>query len=210
MATSATQKHYLGIDIGSVSYSYVLMDQKGQIIQSDYRIHNGNIFNLLKEQLAKIELSRVQQIAYNHKAADFFNQGISVNEQVALIEGVRFQVQDVGSVFSIHSGLYYSMKIINIKNSLPIHPVLPAPVRFWISRLNGLGLLTALKSANWRKPFPASRLKLPPAVQYLQKPISSIASSRVIRLKLYLTGSAKGWLRILPIPWLNVLLYASL
>ena len=101
MATSATQKHYLGIDIGSVSYSYVLMDQKRQIIQSDYRIHNGNIFNLLKEQLSKIDFPHVQQIVYNHKAADFFNQGISVNEQVAIIEGVRFQVQDVGSVFSI-------------------------------------------------------------------------------------------------------------
>jgi activator of 2-hydroxyglutaryl-CoA dehydratase len=85
MATSATKKHSLGIDIGSVSYGYVLMDQKEQIIQSDYRIHNGNILDLLKEQLAKIDLFRVQQIAYNHKAADFFNQGISVSEQVAVM-----------------------------------------------------------------------------------------------------------------------------
>jgi activator of 2-hydroxyglutaryl-CoA dehydratase len=58
MATSATKKHSLGIDIGSVSYGYVLMDQKEQIIQSDYRIHNGNILDLLKEQLAKIDLFR--------------------------------------------------------------------------------------------------------------------------------------------------------
>ena len=101
MKTCNTKKYFLGIDIGSISVSYVLLNQKCQIVTSNYLVHNGNIVKLLKEQLAQIDLSCVYQVAYNHKSADFFNQGIDVNEQVALIEGVRFQAENVGSVFTI-------------------------------------------------------------------------------------------------------------
>ncbi len=95
------QDHYLGIDIGSVSVSYVLMNRHKQIVDSDYRFHQGNIVKLLEEILNHIDLGRVCQVVYNHKSTDFFAAGVSVNEQVALIEGVRFQVDRAGSVFTI-------------------------------------------------------------------------------------------------------------
>ena len=93
MNTFETEKHWLGIDIGSVSLSYVLMNQNKQILKSDYLFHQGNIYNLLKEKLDEIDLSRVYQVAYNHRSSDFFVLGESVNEQVALIEGARYQQQ---------------------------------------------------------------------------------------------------------------------
>jgi len=96
-----TSKLFLGIDIGSVTICYVLMDQKKRVIESNYIIHQGNITNILERELKKIDLTRVCQLAYNHKSADFFNQGIRVNDQVAIIEGVRSQVEDVSSVFTI-------------------------------------------------------------------------------------------------------------
>ncbi len=92
---------FLGIDIGSVSLAYVLLDQNSNLIQSNNIFHRGNIFSVLKNQLRQIDLTKVSQVAYNHKSADFFNQGMSVNEQVALIEGVKFLINDVGSIFTI-------------------------------------------------------------------------------------------------------------
>ncbi len=93
--------YYLGIDLGSVSLAYVVMDQHRHILKSDYLFHRGNIFAALEECLSQIDLKKINQVAYNHKAADFFNQGIRVNEQVAIIEGVKFLVSEVGSVFTI-------------------------------------------------------------------------------------------------------------
>lgn len=106
---------YLGFDIGSVSLSYVLIDQNQRILQSDYLFHHGNILNLLKEKLAEIDLSRVDQVAYNHKSSDFFISGVGVNEQVAVIEGVRYQVNPVGSVFTI-GGETFGLILFDEKN----------------------------------------------------------------------------------------------
>ena len=86
MYVAKTDNHYLGIDIGSVSLSYVLLDQKGHILKSETLFHQGNIFQALKEKLAAIDLSKVHQVVYNHKSCDFFTSGMSINEQVALID----------------------------------------------------------------------------------------------------------------------------
>ena len=101
MINAENEKYYLGIDIGSVSISLVLINQKKQIIQSDYHIHKGNISSALIKQLEKIDLSKVHQIGYNHKSADFFNQGFSINEQVALIKGVQYEREKIGSILAI-------------------------------------------------------------------------------------------------------------
>ncbi|MFQ5603376.1 MAG: acyl-CoA dehydratase activase [bacterium] len=105
----------LGIDIGSVSISYVVIDPKKQIVQSDYVFHRGNVLTALKELLAGIDLRHISQVAYNHKASDFFATGESVNEQVALIEGVCFQKKDVGSAFVI-GGESFGLFLFNEKN----------------------------------------------------------------------------------------------
>ena len=101
MGIAKEGKHYLGIDIGSVSISLILMNEAKKVIQKYYVIHKGNISASLIELLKKVDLSRVNQIAYNHKSDDFFQRGISVNEQVALIEGVRFQRKNIGSIITI-------------------------------------------------------------------------------------------------------------
>jgi len=101
MGTNTEGRHYLGIDIGSVSLSYVLIDQSKSILQKGYLFHHGNIYGLLKETLDGLDLSLVQQVAFNHKACDFFTAGVSVNEQVALIEGALFQQADFGGMFVI-------------------------------------------------------------------------------------------------------------
>ncbi len=101
MDESRADRRFLGIDIGSVSFCYVLIDQDGTILQSDYLFHHGNIHRLLKETLERLDLSLVRQVAYNRKSGDFFTAGVSVNEQVSMIEGALFQQSDIGSMFVI-------------------------------------------------------------------------------------------------------------
>ena len=101
MKSAPVDRQYLGIDVGSVSLSYVLINQDKTILQEGYLFHHGNIYGLLKETLEGLDLSFVQQVAFNHKAGDFFTAGVSVNEQVSLVEGARFQQEDFGSMFVI-------------------------------------------------------------------------------------------------------------
>ena len=101
MGASLVDGQFMGIDIGSVSLGYALIDRNRTILHSGYRFHHGTIYGHLRETLDGLDLSSVQQVAYNHKAADFFTAGVSVNEQVALIEGALFEQAAVGSMFVI-------------------------------------------------------------------------------------------------------------
>ncbi len=101
MKAFASEKHFLGIDIGSVSLGIALIDEHKQILHQDYLFHHGNITQLLQTKLGQIDLSRVALIGHNHRASDFFSDGISVNDQLASIEGMLFQNDQIGSAFVI-------------------------------------------------------------------------------------------------------------
>jgi predicted CoA-substrate-specific enzyme activase len=91
----------LGIDIGSVSVAYVILNNENEIISSDYRFHSGNILTCLRDSLDKLEWSRISHIGYNQKAAEFFSAGISVNDQIALVEGIKSKHKNIRSLFTI-------------------------------------------------------------------------------------------------------------
>lgn len=101
MNVNQPKRYYLGIDLGSVSLSYVVIDEHRRIRQSNYLFHRGNIYDALEKCLEAIKELPICHVAFNHKAAEFFQQGLAVNDQVALIEGVKFLVNDVGSIFTI-------------------------------------------------------------------------------------------------------------
>ncbi|KAA3612648.1 MAG: hypothetical protein DWQ05_18535 [Calditrichaeota bacterium] len=101
--------NYLGIDVGSVSLAYVLIDEANQILQKGYTFHRGNILQSIEQELAAIDFQSVAQMAYNHSSSGFFSKGIVANEQVAAIEAIKFLNPDVRSLFSIGGetfGLY--------------------------------------------------------------------------------------------------------
>ncbi len=50
----------LGIDIGSVSFAYVLLDSENKLIHSDYCPHYGNILSCLQDQLRGLDWSSKQ------------------------------------------------------------------------------------------------------------------------------------------------------
>ena len=66
IANNTTSIYHLGIDIGSTTFKVVVLDEKANIILSDYRRHNANIpqttlevFGLLLEKLGDIRFSAV-------------------------------------------------------------------------------------------------------------------------------------------------------
>jgi activator of 2-hydroxyglutaryl-CoA dehydratase len=101
MDTQPSQQHYLGIDIGSVSLSLVLIDENKHILHHEYLFHYGNIASLLAERLAALDLSHVVQISHNHRSGDFFYDGLSINDPLAGIEGILYQQPHTGSAFAI-------------------------------------------------------------------------------------------------------------
>lgn len=82
--------YYLGIDVGSVSLAYAVLDQANQILKKGYIFQQGNIRNSLKSVLADINGLAVTQLAFNYGASAFLEKGKVVNDQVAAIEAIKF------------------------------------------------------------------------------------------------------------------------
>ena len=91
----------LGIDIGSVSIAYVLLNNENKIVSSDYRIHSGNILDCLRESLKTLDWPGITHVGYNQKSTEFFTCGIPVNDQRALVEGMKSESRAVRSLFTI-------------------------------------------------------------------------------------------------------------
>ena len=91
-----------GINVGAVSISLVLLDGQGVIAYKDYRPHNGNIHAALEEMLPKLPVQALADFGVvAEKGREFFKAGVEVNEQVAIIEGVKRVCPEAGSIISI-------------------------------------------------------------------------------------------------------------
>lgn len=100
MATE--QSGVLGIDIGSLSMAVVLLDADGSLVYQQYLQHNGHIQPVLANALGKLPCAQVNALGVvAEKGREFFCTGIEVNEQVAIIEGVKRDRPNVRTILSI-------------------------------------------------------------------------------------------------------------
>ncbi len=91
-----------GIDIGSTTIAAVLLDSEGSLILKDYQFHNGNVYSALEATVAKFPVQTLNAIGVvAEKGREFFKSGIEVNEQVAIIEGVKLYVPKPGAIITI-------------------------------------------------------------------------------------------------------------
>ena len=91
-----------GIDVGTVSIALVLLDGAGQLTYRDYCFHRGNIYETLKAMLGKLPVQQPIGIGVvAEKGREFFRAGVEVNEQVALIAGVKSFVPNPGAIITI-------------------------------------------------------------------------------------------------------------
>jgi predicted CoA-substrate-specific enzyme activase len=91
-----------GIDIGTVSITLVLLDSRGQLTYRDYSFHRGNIYTTLETMLGKLPAQQPSVFGVvAEKGREFFRAGVEVNEQVALIAGVKHFVPNPGAIIVI-------------------------------------------------------------------------------------------------------------
>ncbi|MBN1578265.1 MAG: hypothetical protein JW913_17020 [Chitinispirillaceae bacterium] len=91
-----------GMDIGSTTIAVVLLDSDGTVIFKDYQFHNGNVYAALEDSINKFPLKNLIAVGVvAEKGREFFKSGCEVNEQVAVIEGVKQYVPRPGSIITI-------------------------------------------------------------------------------------------------------------
>jgi len=85
------QIYYLGIDVGSVTVSMVLMDESNRIIQTDYTFHKGQIVECLSDLLKDIDLSQIKTIGYTSSTPKILKLGKVTDSRVAAISAANPQ-----------------------------------------------------------------------------------------------------------------------
>lgn len=96
----------LGIDIGSVSISIVLLDQKRKIIFSDYKTHHGQIENTLKYILNNLDLLKIKAIASTSSTPELINCTRRYNDQISIITISKELYKDIGSILIVGGEKY--------------------------------------------------------------------------------------------------------
>jgi predicted CoA-substrate-specific enzyme activase len=91
-----------GIDIGTVTIAVVLLDSAGSVFFRYYQFHNGNVYAALEAMVRNFPVKNLTTIGVvAEKGREFFKTGVEVNEQVAIIEGVKYLVPNPGSIITI-------------------------------------------------------------------------------------------------------------
>ena len=76
---------FLGVDIGSVACSFVLINKEGTILKWDYRFHHGQIEDTLRKMLSGISLSEVRGTGATTSTPESFICELRFDNQVAVI-----------------------------------------------------------------------------------------------------------------------------
>ncbi|MGA1865249.1 MAG: acyl-CoA dehydratase activase [bacterium] len=91
-----------GIDVGTTTIAVVLLDSNGSVVFKDYQFHNGNVYVELKAMILQLPVQHVTTIGVvAEKGREFFKTGIEVNEQVAIIEGVKHYIPNPRSILTM-------------------------------------------------------------------------------------------------------------
>ena len=95
------KRNFLGIDIGSISISIVLVSTDKEIINASYLIHNGNVRAELAKLLRKIDLKLVDGIGVTSSTPDLLKQVTRFDERVSYITTAREFYPEMGSLLIV-------------------------------------------------------------------------------------------------------------
>ena len=79
------KQNILGIDIGSVSISVVVMNEQNRVIRTAYDFHKGQIAKTLNELLEGIDHNSVKSIGYTSSSPSIIRFGTAVDTRIAYI-----------------------------------------------------------------------------------------------------------------------------
>ena len=93
--------HVVGIDIGSVAVSLVVLNDRGEIVSSSYQFHQGNIVETLRAMFKTIDPQRIGGIAATLSGPAILHNLSRYDKQIAIITAVKNRHDDVGSILFI-------------------------------------------------------------------------------------------------------------
>jgi len=91
----------VGIDIGSVALSLVIMDEKKTIITSSYQFHHGAISETLRSMLSGIDFSLLGGMAMTLSGPEILHNISRYDPQIAIIAAVKHYHSEVGSILFV-------------------------------------------------------------------------------------------------------------
>jgi len=83
------RKNYLGIDVGSVSVSLVLLDEQMKVIKTYYAFHKGQIMEHLEKAIGELDLSQVKAVGYTSSTPSILKQGLVTDSRIAFIKAAK-------------------------------------------------------------------------------------------------------------------------
>jgi predicted CoA-substrate-specific enzyme activase len=91
----------VGIDIGSVALSLVVMDEKGTVITSSYQFHHGAISETLRTMLGNVDVTRIGGMAMTLSGPEILRNISRYDTQIAIIAAVKQYHREVGSILFV-------------------------------------------------------------------------------------------------------------
>lgn len=93
--------HAVGIDIGSVALSVVVVDKKSAILHSAYQFHQGAIAETLRSMLDAIDIRSIGGVAMTASGPDILEDVSRFDTQIAMIAAVKKYHAEVGSILFV-------------------------------------------------------------------------------------------------------------
>ena len=93
--------HVIGIDIGSVAISLVVLNDSGETVNSSYQFHKGAITETLRSMLRGIAPQQICGIATTLSGPEVLSNVSRYDTQIAIIAAVKSRHDHVGSILFI-------------------------------------------------------------------------------------------------------------
>ncbi len=101
MSESMLQGRILGIDIGSVAISLVLLEADGRICETSYGFHHGDIAESLARLLADWDMASVGAVAATRDTPARIASDRRYDQQIALIRAAKTLHPEAGGILSV-------------------------------------------------------------------------------------------------------------
>ena len=95
------KNYFLGLDIGSVSISIAITNDRGQIIHTNYDFHRGQIKEKLSGFLSEINLNEIRSLAYTSSTPPIIKNGLPVDSRIAYISAAKHFYPEIQSLLII-------------------------------------------------------------------------------------------------------------
>jgi predicted CoA-substrate-specific enzyme activase len=91
----------LGMDIGSVAVSYVLLDEAGSIAKLDYQFHSGNPATCLRDMLGNAAITGQVNVAVTASSPSFVAHAARYNDTICWVGAAKQNHPQLGSLLII-------------------------------------------------------------------------------------------------------------